>query len=74
MRVCVGAQRRHIDLRQIQNSAGDSWKESSTVGVPHLKDSYWRDKKPKKEYFHEFFSVVGLSGMLYYFGSVVSNC
>ena len=74
MRVCVGAQRRHIDLRQIQNSAGDSWKESSTVGVPHLKDSYWRDKKTIEEYSQEFFPVVGLSGMLYYLGLVVSDC
>ncbi len=34
VRVCVGAQRRHIDLRQIRHSAVHSWKESSTVGVP----------------------------------------
>jgi hypothetical protein len=74
VRVCVEAQRRHIDLRQIQNSAGDSWKESSTVGVPHLKDSYWRDKKTIGGYFQEFFPVVGLPGVLYCLGSVVSDC
>jgi hypothetical protein len=54
--------------------SGDSWKESSTVGVPHLKDSYWRDKKTKAGYFQEFFPVVGLLGVLYYLGSVVSDC
>ncbi len=74
MRVCVGAQRRHIDLRQIRNNAGYSWKESSTVGVPHLKDSYWRDKKTIEGYFQDFFPVVGLLAVLYYLGSVVSDC
>jgi hypothetical protein len=74
VRVCVGAQRRHINLRQIRNNAGYSWKESSTVGVPHLKDSYWRDKKTIEAYFQELFPVVGSHGVLDCFGSVVSAC